>query len=163
MRNSVVALFIAGTMACSPLRTSSQRLPEFDATAESLGVEGLWLGMSHATAVRTLGVPLPIREGWSDACGTGSTEVSISGRPIEIQWADNPPREIESIFVSLPADAVHNALQDLTRHVGRYISLCSANPAALAQCFEHPKGMVIYGSTQAPQPGVWVSMEDCTD
>jgi hypothetical protein len=162
MRAILSALVLAAT-ACSSVPEHQGRLPTFEANAESVGVGGLWLGMPHRTAEQTLGSALPIREGFAEACGSGHSEVTISGRRVTVQWADNSPREIESIFVSLPAQAFERSFENLSTRAGSYLNRCGVGSPTAPHCFQHRGNMVVYGDPDLPQPGIWLSLEDCTD
>ena len=138
-------------------------VPRLEATSETVGVGGLWLGMSHQAAERALGSGLPIREGFAEACGSGHSDARLEGHRVTIQWADDPPREIESIFVSIPAQKIGSAMERMSAGAGNHIDRCPADAPAAPNCLRHRKDMVVYGDPDPPSPGIWLSLEDCTD
>ena len=163
MRISVAAIFLLAAGACSSSLERMRVAPGLVATSETVGVEGLWLGMSHEAAEQALGSSLPIREGFSEACGSGHSEALLEGHRLTIQWADDPPREIESIFVSVAAKKIESAMAALSAGAGNHLDRCPADSPAAPHCIRHRKDMVVYGDPDPPSPGIWLSLEDCTD
>jgi len=163
MRTSVAAISLLAAVACSSSLEHSGGVPRLEATSETVGVEGLWLGMSHQAAEQALGSALPIQEEFAEACGTGYSKARVAGHRVTIQWADNPPREIESIFVNVPTKNIGTALEGLLAGADSHLERCPADSPAAPHCFRHRRGMVVYGDPGAPSPGIWLSLQDCTD
>ena len=163
MRTSVAAIVLLAGVGCSSPHERPSGAPIIEATTDSLGVEGLWLGMSHKAAESALGASLPIRDAFTQACGSGYSDTQLAGHRVTIQWADDSPREIESVFVSLPPQRIGPALERLSAAAVNDLERCPANSPAAPYCYRHPNGMVVYGDPSPPRPGIRLSVEDCTD
>jgi hypothetical protein len=163
MRTSVVAIVLLAGVACSSPHEHPRAVPRLEATSDTVGVEGLWLGMSHQAAEHALDSALPIHEEFAETCGSGYSNTQLAGQRVTIQWADDPTRAIESIFVSLPAEHIESALEGLSGRAGNHLERCPTGSPAAPYCFRHRKDMVVYADLDPPSPGVWLSLEDCTD
>jgi hypothetical protein len=163
MRISVAVIILLAAVACSSPHERPIEALRMEATTDSVGLDGVWLGMPHKAAQNALGASLPIRDAFTEACGSGYSDTQLAGHRVTIQWADDPPRQIESIFVSLPPQRIGPALERLSAAAGNNVGRCPADSPAAPYCFRHPNGMVVYGDLGPPRAGIRLSVEDCTD